>query len=91
MFFWFENGCKLTEALVTALQYDQIKEMYELTVLGLDKDGFSYTEPGKAWFMDEDFEDLIASGELEFPHEIIGRRIMLVGNGIKKEDNNLTE
>lgn len=87
MFFIFENGCKLTEALVTALQYDQFKEMYELTVLGLGKDGFSYTEPGKAWFDDEDFDELIESKEFEFPHEIIGRKIKLVANGMNEKGN----
>lgn len=80
MYFIFENDCKLTEALVTALKYDNVKSMYEITVLGLDKDGFSYTQPGRAWFDDEDFEDMMNAGELEFPHEIVERKLKLVAN-----------
>ncbi len=91
MCFLFENGCELTEALVTALKYDNVKAMYELTVLGLDDDGFSYTQPGKAWFDDEDFDDIMADGELEFPHEIVGRKLKLVANGIERQGNHYEE
>lgn len=80
MIFWFENGCRLTEALVIGLAYDEVKEMYELTVLGLGRDKISYTEPGKAWFDDEDFAELIEYGEFEFPHEIVGRKLKLAAN-----------
>lgn len=91
MYFIFENGCQLTEALVTALKYDSVKAMYELTVLGLDEDGFSYTKPGKAWFDDEDFDALMADGELEFPHEIVGRKLKLVANSIERQGNDYEE
>lgn len=50
MHFMFEDGCQSTEALVTALKYDSNKSMYEMTVLGIDKDSLSYTNSGKAWF-----------------------------------------
>lgn len=83
MFFRFENNCQSTEALITALKYDKIKAMYEITVFGLDRDGFSYTEPGKAWFDDEEFDELTGSQELEFPHNIIGRKMKLIGNNWK--------
>ena len=88
MTFLFENGCQRTEALVTALIYDQDREVYELTVLGLGRDGFSYTEPGKVWFyLEEDFNSLMESGDMEFPQEIIGRRIRLVADSAKERVN----
>ena len=83
MYFMFENSCKSTEALVTALKYDAAKSMYELTVLGIDKDGINYTQLGHAWFDDENFEELIKSDELEFPHKIIGRKIRFTANIIE--------
>lgn len=81
MVFWFDDGRKLTEALVTGIAYDQDKEMYVLSVLGIGSDGISYTEPGKAWFDDDDFSDLMNSDELEFPHDIVGRKLRLAANG----------
>lgn len=81
MVFWFEDGRRLTEALVTGIAYDRDKEMYVLSVLGIGSDGISYTEPGKAWFDDDDFSDLMNSDELEFPHEIVGRKLRLAANG----------
>lgn len=81
MVFYFENDRRMTEALVTGITYDKEKELYELSILGIGNDKISYTEPGKAWFDDEDFEALISNGELEFPHEIVGRKIKLVANG----------
>ena len=86
MVFWFEDGRKLTEALVTGITYDQDKEMYVLSVLGIGSDGISYTEPGKAWFDDEDFCDLMDSDELEFPHDIVGRKLRLAANGAAERD-----
>ena len=80
MVFYFEDGRKLTEALVTGIAYDQEQEMYVLSVLGIGRDGISYTEPGKAWFDDEDFTDLMESDELEFPHDIVGRKLKLTAN-----------
>lgn len=77
MVFFFEDGRKLTEALVTGIAYDQDQEMYVLSVLGIGSDHISYTEPGKAWFDDDDFSDLMESDELEFPHDIVGRKLKL--------------
>lgn len=81
MVFFFEDGRRLTEALVTGIAYDQDQEMYVLSVLGIDSDCISYTEPGKAWFDDDDFCDLMESDELEFPHDIVGRKLKLAANG----------
>ncbi len=81
MVFWFDDGRKLTEALVTGIAYDQDKEMYVLSVLGIGSDGISYTESGKAWFDNDDFSDLMNSDELEFPHDIVGRKLRLAANG----------
>ena len=86
MTFKFDNGCKLTEALVTGMKYHENSKTYELTVFGIDEDGISYTQTGKAWFETEDFDELIEAGEFEFPHEIIGRKLKLVANGTKEYD-----
>ena len=86
MYFRFENDSKLTEALVTGMKYHEDEKVYELAVLGLGNDGISYTETGTAWFESEDFDELIDAGEFEFPHEIIGRKLKLVANGIKGYD-----
>ena len=80
MFFWFEDDRKMTEALVTGITYDQDKEMYVLSVLGIGRDRISYTEPGTAWFDDEDFLNLMESDELEVPQEIVGRKLKLAAN-----------
>ena len=53
---------------------------------GIGSDGISYTEPGKAWFDDEDFCDLMDSDELEFPHDIVGRKLRLAANGAAERD-----
>lgn len=87
MVFFFEDGRKLTEALVTGIAYDQDKEMYVLSVLGIGSDGISYTEPGKAWFDDDDFSDLMDSDELEFPHDIVGRKLRLAANSAAEGNN----
>lgn len=87
MVFYFEDGRKLTEALVTGIAYDQDKEMYVLSVLGIGSDGISYTEQGTAWFDDEDFHDLMESGELEFPHDIVGRKLRLAANRAAEGDS----
>ena len=83
----FAEGRKLTEALVTGITYDPDKEMYLLSVLGIGRDGISYTEPGKAWFDDDDFSDLMNSDELEFPHDIVGRKLRLVANSAAEGNN----
>lgn len=89
MNFSFRNGSKLTEALVTGMKYHKDNKRYEIAVLGLDDDGFSYTVPGTAWFDCEDFDEMIEAGEFEFPHQLIGKRLKLVSETYL--DNNANE
>ena len=86
MYFNLDNGARRTEALVTAITYDRYKEMYCLAVLGMDGTGYNYTVKGEAWFDDEDFDALVKSGELEFPHNLIGRKIKLIANGVAERN-----
>jgi hypothetical protein len=90
MGFYFNNGKVLTEALIISLRHTSgyLLYSYELTILGLDADGFSYTQPGHAWFDDEEFEELLSSKELQFPQEIIGMKIRLVADNERKEQDN---
>lgn len=80
MYFIFENECKSTEALVTALKYDDNKSMYELTVCGIDKDGLNYTQSGKAWFNSEELKELTDSKKLESERQLIGRRLRFISD-----------
>ncbi|MCM1222251.1 MAG: hypothetical protein NC548_48060 [Lachnospiraceae bacterium] len=80
MHFIFEDGCQSTEALITAMKYDSNKSMYEMTVLGIDKDSLSYTNSGKAWFEKEELKELINGKKLESEFCLISRKIKLISN-----------
>lgn len=82
MKFWFENGCQSTEALVTAIRYDEFRGCV-LKVLGLDSNGYNYTNYGELQLNAEAMEELMESHELELPHEIIGRKIKIVATIIE--------
>lgn len=73
-YFYFENDFKSTEALITALKYDDKSGLYEITILGLDSDGYNYTNNGKLYIDDESIDELMKSDELELPHEVIGKK-----------------
>ena len=77
MYFYFENGRKETEALITGFSYDPKREMYVLAVLGIGSDGISFSEPGKVWLADQELQTIMDYESLEFPHNLIGRRMML--------------
>ncbi|MCM1508472.1 MAG: hypothetical protein NC177_15285 [Ruminococcus flavefaciens] len=87
MNFMFEDGCQSTEALITAIKYDSNKSMYEVTVLGIDKDGISYTNSGKAWFEKEELKELINGKKLESEFCLISRKIKLISNSMLSNKN----
>lgn len=43
----FDKPCLMTEAIITSVKYDRDVDTYELSLLGIGDDGFSYTNPGK--------------------------------------------
>lgn len=55
--------------------------MYEITVLEFDDDGFSYTQPGKTLFDDEDFDEgnLREKNQFMFPGDTIKIRFEFSG------------
>jgi len=77
MIFVFNDGSSLREALAHALRYNFEKHMFELDVLGLDNDGFSFTVPGKAYIDEEEVEEMKRNEEIEFPHDLVGMRFLL--------------
>lgn len=77
MYFMFENSCKSTEVLVTALKYDAAKSMYELTVLGIDKYNINYIYPGQVWLNSSEFKEIMMDGDFELPQEIVGKKLKL--------------
>ena len=79
-FYFEESGWKSTEAIITAIAYEEDSKFYKLSLLGLDKDGHNYTDSGIAWLDDDDFDELLKSGNLKSQYEIIGRKIKLVPN-----------
>lgn len=77
MIILFNDGSSLREALAHALRFNFEKHMYELDVLGLDDDGFSFTVPGKAYIDEEELEEMRENEEIEFPQDLVGMRFLL--------------
>ena len=73
----FNDGSSLKEALAHALRFNFEKHMFELDILGLDDDGFSFTVPGKAYIDKEELEAMIENEEIEFPHDLVGMMFLL--------------
>ena len=79
--FQFKRPCKMTWALITALKYDKTVKLYELTLLGIGEDGFSYTNEGAAWMDSEDLYNLMSEGDVDYPQDLAGMRIIFSVNG----------
>lgn len=80
MMFLFDDGRRVTEALVTGISLDLDNHLYIFTVLGLDQDRINYTEPGKAWIRDDELQDILDSDAIKNPHDIVGRKMKFVAN-----------
>lgn len=91
MLYFFEDGRKETEALITGFSYDPKREMYVLAVLGIGSDGISFSEPGKVWLRDQEIHAVMEYESLEFPHNLIGRRMMLSEQEKGGEDHEKAE
>lgn len=78
MYFRFSSGVTQTEALVTGMTFDKEGEQYKLALLGIGDDRISYSVPGTAWFDAEDFDELVESDALEFPHDLVGRKLIII-------------
>ena len=73
----------MTEAIITAIKYDNTVKLYELTLLGIGEDNLNYTNEGTAWLDEEDLTELKDSGELELPQLLVGARIRFVADNWK--------
>lgn len=82
----FDKPCLMTEAIITAVRYDRDVYTYELSLLGIGDDGFSYTNPGKMWLDEDDLRVLMREKELEFPQELCGMRVRIIADGYKESD-----
>ena len=89
--FFFKKSCTTTEALITGLKYDKDVRMFELSLLGIGKDDFSYTNDGKAWMDEDDLYELMSGRELEFPQQLTGMRIKFISNNYRKEHGDCNE
>lgn len=76
--FNFENGCYNARAIITSVGYDELRDMYELALLGVGSDGCSFTNPGKAWMDKEDLAELMKPKNLERPQQLCGMQMMVV-------------
>lgn len=85
--FYFKKLCIMTEAIITAIKYDNTVKLYELTLLGIGEDNLNYTNEGTAWLDEEDLTELKDSGELELPQQLVGARIKFVADGCEATSN----
>lgn len=91
MYFHFENGTEETEALIVGIDFDERIDMYYLNLLGISVRHCKYTEPGNAWLDEEEIDNLMESAMLEFPHDLVGRRIKLVSSAAQEKGINSDE
>ena len=82
--FLFDQPCLTTVAIITSVKYDQHVEIYELSLLGVGEDGFSYTNAGKAWMDEDDLHELMKEKELNTPQELCGMKIKFIADSYKE-------
>lgn len=85
--FFFEQPCDDTRAIITSVKYDQYMQIFELELLGVGTDGFNFTNPGKAWMDDDDLQELMNTGELEFPQQLCGMQLMFYADTHRKTND----
>ncbi|MDO4863608.1 MAG: hypothetical protein Q4A05_05500 [Ruminococcus sp.] len=88
-FFSFKKPCLMTEAIITAIKYDNTVKLYELSMLGIGEDNLNYTNEGTAWLDEEDMTELKDSGELELPQQLVGARIKFVADNCEATTSNI--
>lgn len=83
----FAYGCYNARAIITSVGYDELRDMYELALLGVGSDGCSFTNPGNVRL---DTSEKIRERMLENQVKIIASRYKLTVNGeeILKSDEN---
>ncbi len=81
--FLFDRPCITTETIITSVKYDQHVDIYELSLLGVSEDGFSYTNAGKAWMDEDDLHELMKEKEFKTPQELCGMRMRFIADSYK--------